>query len=406
MLSQSCRKMASQVDASLDAEQRAADAEAAEHARLRYEELIRELDDMPCGFRLDTTDTAAAKDAIWAAMAARTTELACGGRVEYRPGSGEWPVVLVAAHAGAGAAPPDAAGGFRGGDLYDVAESAFGGFSGYARGRAALVVVRLPPDASPVDGPRDAVAAADLELYDAFHDRVAAACAECVRKHELCLLLELRCQDRRPDVELNYLVPDDVLGTMTDEQLDADGFADETSVAALCRCDVKPALSRLLRSCHNLAYLLECKKVIAGAVGKPEGGVGCGEPARPGDGPRPAGAAGHALRRYGAPASLGIAANDWNRDVSAIQVEAPASFETDGYRRIQFGRELADVVRTYLWVFGAWIYKEPFVQPDFVGFMHPDDRDGGKRPFFNSEDFPGRDTSRYVGGCVEPTGDY
>ena len=92
--------------------------------------------------------------------------------------------------------------------------------------------------------------------------------------------------------------------------------------------------------------------------------------------------------------------------MSAIQVEAPASFETDGYRRIQFGRELADVVRTYLWVFGAWIYKEPFVQPDFVGFMHPDDRDGGKRPFFNSEDFPGRDTSRYVGGCVEPTGDY
>ena len=37
------RKMASQVDASLDAEQRAADAEAAEHARQRYEELIREL---------------------------------------------------------------------------------------------------------------------------------------------------------------------------------------------------------------------------------------------------------------------------------------------------------------------------------------------------------------------------
>ena len=376
----------------------------AEAARARFAVLNAIFDnDFVPAFTIQSTEAAEAAEATQRAFEARETEVSPDGFVEYRPGSGDWPVVVCCPHGGDERpdSVPDRSSGDRARDAgaSDVADAVFAGFSNYSRGRAALVTMRLARSKCDVDGDRASCCegedAGALAAYDWYHGKIAEALAEAVRIHDHCLLFEVRCQDRAPGVvEFGYMVAKGDLETLDADGLDA---LAPTSLDALTRCDVEPSRAAMIRGRHSLSTLLNVKGFAA-------------TPDHLADEPVPATtqAFGHALAHYGAPATLGVPENDWNRKVAAVQIDAPRDgfatddekifiiedprVLTDEEKRAKFGDELCDATRCFLWTYAAWIYKMPFEQPTDEAIMLADGVHGGVHPFKK------HDTSRYFGG--------
>ena len=98
-------------------------------------------------FTLRSTEEMDARYAYLAAMEGRPARFAVDGGVEYRPGSGSWPVVLCAPHGGdrAPQSLPDRTDGCHEPDerTYELADACHAEFSRYQRGSVALVALRL-----------------------------------------------------------------------------------------------------------------------------------------------------------------------------------------------------------------------------------------------------------------------
>lgn len=345
-------------------------------------------------FTLRSTEEMDARYAYLAAMEGRPTRFALGGHVEYRPGSGSWPVVLCAPHGGT-AAPADLpdTGGCHETDerTYELADACHAAFSAYTRGSVALVALTL--HRRKCDANRSRSASGHGDAWAAYHAFVEEAVAEAVRAHDFCLVIDLHGQGHRPGVtECGYLLTAaDYL--QSDDEMNAKPPR-PSSMDAIARRGPKPSLSRLVRGRGSLGGRLALARheFVPETPETPDGLVGVSFACTPSpERPRPVDEAdlmgglavapgetktppayfhgGYTARRYGAPTTVPPDADplsaadlaDWGNAVAAVQLECAWHGVRDcPSNRAKFGKKLREDVRTFLWEMCAWIYKAPF----------------------------------------------
>ena len=366
---------------------------------------------MPGGeaFTLKSSEEMDAKYAYLDAMEGRATRWACDGGVEYRPGSGSWPVVLSAPHGGdrAPESLPDRTDGCNEPDerTYELADVTHASFSRNSRGSVALVALRL--HRRKCDANRCQSASGHAAAWAAYHGFLEEALAECVRAHGFALLVDLHGQSHREGMtECGYLLTAEDL-TLTDAQLDAKPPR-ETSLDAFRKARMPGSrLARLVRGEGSLGGRLTTMsrhEFTEEAVNGIEGAAFPCTPShehpvpvdretlaaakladldvRGSSAPPPKGSpgakaayfhGGFSCRRYGAPATVLADKSplshaqiaDWGSDVAAVQLElAWAGCRECHASRRKFGKKLKEDVRLFLWEHAAWIYKSKFIRPD------------------------------------------
>ena len=321
--------------------------------------------------------------------------------VDYRPGSGAWPVVLAAPHGGmlTPEAVPDRTGGVAEPDWksYELAMAVFESFrdAGAAAGAPALVALML--DRRKLDGNRcraqccepltnitglgegpgqhaTGQSIAELEseaarAWDAYHGLLADALSTAVDQHGFCLLLDVHGQSHRTGVtELGYLLtsedlllPDDAIDSKQPRPSSID------AILQIPRGQTK-SLAGLVRGRESLGSFLETRGfpcTPSPATPQPverEALLAAQDSAADitaVKGPPPEAAAAatyfwgaYSIRRYAASATVPVEmsplsateSTGWASKVAAVQLETSwTGVRENAAMRLAFGRALCEV---------------------------------------------------------------
>ena len=210
--------------------------------------------------------------------------------VEYRPGSGAWPVVLAAPHGGMlmPEAVPDRSSGVTEPDWksYELATAIFEAFRDAGAEAGAPALVSLMLDRRKMDGNRCRAQCCDPvtditglgrgareqidasqgapSAWDTYHGCLSEALATAVERHGFCLLLDVHGQSHRTGVtELGYLLTSQDL-LLPDEAIDANQPRQSSidSLLHISRDDSptsRRSLAGLVRGRESLGAFLEAR---------------------------------------------------------------------------------------------------------------------------------------------------